>query len=297
MAELEPGYEDYGTAYRGDGGRDPDLEPSLNAYIGFRNGVRAFLGGMKHSTPQIHRRSARVHGPDRRRRPDGDADRRDRRWTDDHADRAEGQNPGDPGGDRRSPHGARNGTRAAVPAARGAQDGGADRGHPGVAGRRQRPHRDRLTAMRVVDRGLVFDATAAPANSRSSAFTGVTRLENGDLLVSFRTGTGRDTPDGRLRIMRSRDAGRTWETLHSGLTATIDGIEGNLVAGFFTELPPDRLLGAFAWVDRSDPDALVRQPGDRRRPADAGAAGGIGDGGATWGRSATSICVRKSAAR
>jgi predicted dehydrogenase len=53
IAELEPGYENYGTAYRGDGGRNPDLEPSLNAYIVFRNGVRAFLGGMKHSTPQI----------------------------------------------------------------------------------------------------------------------------------------------------------------------------------------------------------------------------------------------------
>src|SRR5687768_18292770 len=55
------------------------------------------------------------------------------------------------------------------------------------------------------------DLRVAPANSRLSAFTGVTLLENGDLLVSFRTGTGRDTPDGRLRIMRSRDTGKTWE--------------------------------------------------------------------------------------
>lgn len=53
VAELEPGFEDYGTVYRGDGGRDPDLEPSLNAYIGFKNGVRAFLGGMKSATQQI----------------------------------------------------------------------------------------------------------------------------------------------------------------------------------------------------------------------------------------------------
>jgi predicted dehydrogenase len=53
IAELEPGFESYGTTYRGDGGRDPNLEPGVNAYIGFENGVRAFLGGMKQSTQQV----------------------------------------------------------------------------------------------------------------------------------------------------------------------------------------------------------------------------------------------------
>ena len=44
-AELEPGMEDYGTVYRGDGGRTASLEPGVNAHIGFANGVRAsFLG-------------------------------------------------------------------------------------------------------------------------------------------------------------------------------------------------------------------------------------------------------------
>jgi UDP-N-acetylglucosamine 3-dehydrogenase len=53
IAELEPGFEDYGTAYQGDGGRSPELEPGVNAYIGYANGVRGFLGGMKHSVQQI----------------------------------------------------------------------------------------------------------------------------------------------------------------------------------------------------------------------------------------------------
>lgn len=53
VAELEPGFEDYGTAYRGDGGRDPAREPGVNAYVAFDNGVRAFLGGMKRSVPEI----------------------------------------------------------------------------------------------------------------------------------------------------------------------------------------------------------------------------------------------------
>jgi predicted dehydrogenase len=53
MAELEPGFEEYGTRYRGDGGRSPELEPGVNAYIAYDNGVRAFLGGMKSSTQQV----------------------------------------------------------------------------------------------------------------------------------------------------------------------------------------------------------------------------------------------------
>lgn len=53
VAELEPGFEDYGTRYKGDGGRDATLEPGVNVYIVFDNGVRAFLGGMKHAMPKL----------------------------------------------------------------------------------------------------------------------------------------------------------------------------------------------------------------------------------------------------
>lgn len=46
-AELEPGFEGYGTAYAGDGGNDPASEPGANYYIVYANGVRAYLTGMK----------------------------------------------------------------------------------------------------------------------------------------------------------------------------------------------------------------------------------------------------------
>jgi predicted dehydrogenase len=46
-ADLEPGMEDYGTAYKGDGGRTASLEPGVNAYITYVNGVRAILTGWK----------------------------------------------------------------------------------------------------------------------------------------------------------------------------------------------------------------------------------------------------------
>lgn len=49
VAELEPGFEQYGTAYQGNG-QNPDLEPSANAYVAYANGVRGFLNGAKTMT-------------------------------------------------------------------------------------------------------------------------------------------------------------------------------------------------------------------------------------------------------
>ena len=46
-AELEPGMQDYGTEYKGDGGRDASKEPGVNAYITYQNGIRAYLTGWK----------------------------------------------------------------------------------------------------------------------------------------------------------------------------------------------------------------------------------------------------------
>jgi predicted dehydrogenase len=41
VGELEPGYEGYGTEYKGDGGKTTSTEPAANYYVAFRNGVRA----------------------------------------------------------------------------------------------------------------------------------------------------------------------------------------------------------------------------------------------------------------
>lgn len=46
-AELERGFEHYGTVYAGDGGNDPATEPGANYYIAYENGVRAYLTGVK----------------------------------------------------------------------------------------------------------------------------------------------------------------------------------------------------------------------------------------------------------
>lgn len=63
MAELEPGFEGYGIAYRGDGGADPMTEPGANYYVAFTNGVRAYVTGMKDTVPELR---VDLIGPDGR---------------------------------------------------------------------------------------------------------------------------------------------------------------------------------------------------------------------------------------
>lgn len=54
--------------------------------------------------------------------------------------------------------------------------------------------------------------------------------------------------------------GRTWETIHPGITLVLDGIEGDMYAGYLAELSPGTLTGSFLWVDRSDPHRSFVHP-------------------------------------
>lgn len=53
IGELEPGFADYGTSYRGDGGTEPAMEPGANYYVAFSNGVRAYVTGMKETLSEL----------------------------------------------------------------------------------------------------------------------------------------------------------------------------------------------------------------------------------------------------
>jgi len=52
-AELEPGTGDYGTEYRGEGGSNPDLDPGAWVVIGFPDGKRAYVSGLKSSPADV----------------------------------------------------------------------------------------------------------------------------------------------------------------------------------------------------------------------------------------------------
>ena len=63
-AELERGFENYGTAYAGDGGNDPATEPGANYYIAYENGVRAYATGIKDTA--VTEMSLHLHGSEGR---------------------------------------------------------------------------------------------------------------------------------------------------------------------------------------------------------------------------------------
>lgn len=51
--ELEEGSRDYGLTYKGDGGHDPAQDPGATAMIGFANGARGYVNGLKSSTADV----------------------------------------------------------------------------------------------------------------------------------------------------------------------------------------------------------------------------------------------------
>jgi hypothetical protein len=80
----------------------------------------------------------------------------------------------------------------------------------------------------------------------------MTRLRNGDLLLSFRTGSLRYSPDGTPRILRSSDGGRTWTDLGTPLLGRLPGQPGwDYRALALTELADGAILGVSVGLDRA----------------------------------------------
>jgi len=115
--------------------------------------------------------------------------------------------------------------------------------------------------MRIVDRGTVYDATQARRERRFCAWTSPAILADGRLLVSFHCGSAKQAPDENVLTCRSEDAGKSWQIVCHGLAPlTVDGVPGSWHDGKIAEIEPGHLLGAFWWLDRSDPSRPMCNP-------------------------------------
>ncbi len=114
--------------------------------------------------------------------------------------------------------------------------------------------------MKIMDRGLVFDATTQPAPRRFNCFTSALVRQDGRWLVAFRAGSSKDSPDENIIIRQSADQGKTWETLFEGLALVVDGVPGAWRHAGLSELPDGRLIANFCWFDRSVPGRPLSNP-------------------------------------
>jgi hypothetical protein len=138
-------------------------------------------------------------------------------------------------------------------------------------------------AMKIVERGILFDASAAAPESRFCTFTTLERLDSGRLLAGFRTGSAKDSADESIRIMASDDDGATWQTVFTGFGDIPPGSGGRLRAVGFTETDPGRLIGVFMWMDRSDPNLPLASPETQGILPTKMLVAESEDGGHTWG--------------
>jgi hypothetical protein len=108
--------------------------------------------------------------------------------------------------------------------------------------------------MHVVASGTVFDTRYAPSNERSASSSAALALADGTILATFRLGTERESDDGHLAVLASRDLGASWELLHLGLEERrLDGVRGESRGMALAELTPGEITGTVLWTDRSDP--------------------------------------------
>jgi len=115
--------------------------------------------------------------------------------------------------------------------------------------------------MRILNQGIVYDASTAPPPRRFCAFTNTTILSEGRILVAFHAGSAKEAPDENVLMRLSADGGCTWEAVCDGLPLlAVDGKPGSWHHGRVTELAPGHWLGAFWWLDRSDPSLPMINP-------------------------------------
>ena len=114
--------------------------------------------------------------------------------------------------------------------------------------------------MRVVASGTIFDASSAPPSARFCTFTSLNCLRDGRLVVAFRVGSSKDSPDEDVHIYTSDDLGATWQQTFAGFGDVPAGSHARIRSIGITELPSGELLASIVAVDRRDPTLPLANP-------------------------------------
>ena len=113
--------------------------------------------------------------------------------------------------------------------------------------------------MRILDRGIIFDATSAPAERRFCTSPSLAQLPNGRLVAALRAGSSKDAADEDTPVLVSDDSGATWRLAFAGFGDLPPG-RGRIRGTALTPLGGDCLVACLTWVDRTDPGLPLFDP-------------------------------------
>lgn len=113
--------------------------------------------------------------------------------------------------------------------------------------------------MRILDRGTIFDATAAPPVRRFCTVPSLVRLPSGRLVAALRAGSSKDAADEDTLVLVSDDNAATWRLAFPGFGDLPPG-RGRVRAMTLTPIGGDCLVACLTWVDRTDPALPLFDP-------------------------------------
>ncbi len=114
--------------------------------------------------------------------------------------------------------------------------------------------------LKIVDRGIVWDATQQPAERQVACFISLCQLQSGRIICGFQNGPRKNAATSTIRVCSSTDHGKTWETWPGEFGDRMEGITGSLSCAELVEISPDRLLLFATWFDRTEPERPLFDP-------------------------------------
>src|ERR1043166_3493005 len=114
--------------------------------------------------------------------------------------------------------------------------------------------------MEITSRAVVLQDLDPKSPTRYIALPQLHRLSNGRCMLACRVGSAKDTGDGRVHLLESRDEGSTWKSLGYPFPIQFNGVHCEQRIGLISEPEPGHLFCSMAYCERKDPALPMCNP-------------------------------------
>jgi hypothetical protein len=109
-------------------------------------------------------------------------------------------------------------------------------------------------------RAIVFEDRDPQSPGRHVSFPHMQRLSDGRLMVACRVGSGKDSANGRVHLLESRDEGQMWRSLGFPFPSQLGRNHCEQRCGLISEPEPGHLCCTLAYCERNDPSLPMCNP-------------------------------------